>query len=82
VRSKDGRGIIDEAAAIIRHFLAQPPVKRVDIWWHWELGAITASRPELEVPIELDDFLGRNAAENLSADACYRITDPSKFVHN
>jgi hypothetical protein len=75
---RDGCGIIDEAAATLRHFIAQPPVKRIDVWWHWETNQ-AASRPAEEERIELGELLARNAALRLGPDVCYRVTDLSKF---
>jgi hypothetical protein len=58
--------------------MAQPPVKRIDVWWHWETNP-AASRPVEEERIGLTDFLACNTALQLRPDVCYRVTDLSKF---
>jgi hypothetical protein len=75
---KDGCGIINEAVATLQHFIAQPPVKRIDVWWHWETKH-TASRPIEEERVELKEFLACNTALQLRPDVCFRVTDLSKF---
>jgi len=77
----NGGGIIDIAIATIRHFVAQPPVKRVDAWWAWG-GVEKAARPQKEEAITAEDCVSRNAKSELAPDICYRITEPAKFRHD
>ena len=76
-----GGGIIPEAVATMRHFLAQPPTKRVEIWWRWESGLAVPNLPVAEHPIELTEFVSQNTTRQLKPETRYRVTDPTKFAH-
>ncbi|MEI8197657.1 MAG: hypothetical protein WCI73_17315 [Phycisphaerae bacterium] len=78
VKGQKGEGIVAEVVATLRHYLAQPPIKRVDVWWHWYHGNEDFI-PELQRPITLEDFLRGNQALLLAPDVRYRLTDPAKY---
>ena len=75
-----GGGIVAGAAAVLGHYLRQPAVKRVDVWWHWNRAGERA-RPGGEERMAWETFVGRNAAADLGPDCCYRLTDSAKFQH-
>jgi hypothetical protein len=76
----DGGGIISEAVSTLRHYLAQPPTKRVEVWWRWESGLAVPNPPVTECSIDLNDFLAQNTTQQLKPEIRYRITNPAKFA--
>ena len=73
----DGGALKESTLTYLRHFLAQPAIKRVEVRWWW---GDEQNRPEAgESRLELAEFESRNAAGSLEAGVTYRVNNPEAF---